>query len=65
MTSVAQSEQLAKMSKPLCQKEKEQSHLSTSPDRKVRESQSERELHLDETEDGRNGSMGRQGWTAQ
>ena len=36
----------------LCQKEKEQSRLSRAPDRKVAESQGERELHLGERERG-------------
>ena len=36
----------------LCQKEKEQSRLSRVPDRKMGESQDERELHLGEKERG-------------
>ena len=41
-----------------CQKEKEQSHQSRSPDREVRESQGEREPHLDERDGDPSGSLG-------
>ena len=45
----------------ICQKEKEQSHLSRSPDPKVGESQSEQEPHLGEREGIRAGAWGRKG----
>ena len=43
----------------LCQKEKERSRLSRVPDRKVGESQSEREPHLGEKEEYQGGSIER------
>ena len=46
VASVSQSEPLASTTEPLCQKEKEQSHLSRAPDREAGESQGEREPHL-------------------
>ena len=45
----------------LCQKEK--SHLSTSPDRKVEESQGEREPHLGQKKRDHSRTMERKGWT--
>ena len=49
----------------LCLMEKEQSHLFRSPNRKERESQSEREPHLDEKEGNQIGSVRRKEWTSQ
>ena len=48
MASVPQSEQLARTPEPLLPKGKEQSHLSLSPDRQKKDSESEREPHLGE-----------------
>ena len=48
VVSVSQSEQLAMSRELLLSKEKEQTHLSSAPDREVGESQSEREPHLGE-----------------
>ena len=50
---------------PPCQKEKEQSRRSKSPNREVGESQGERGPNLGEKERERSGSMGRKGWTPQ
>ena len=49
----------------LCQKEKEQSHLSRSSDRGAKENQDDREPHLGEKERNRRGSMGSKEWTLQ
>ena len=46
VASVPQSKQLARTPEPPLPKEKEQNHLSRTPDREVKESQSEREPHL-------------------
>ena len=48
-----------------CQKEKEQSRLSRVPDRKMVESQGEREPHLGERNGDQSGSMERKEWTSQ
>ena len=45
----------------LCQKEKEQSHLSKSPDHEVRESQGERQPHFGERKGDQSGSTERKG----
>ena len=67
VASVAYREQLASTSEPPFLKgmEKEQSHLSKVPDRKVGESQGKREPHLGERERERdqNESMERKRWT--
>ena len=47
------------------QKEKEQSRLSGVPDRKLGESQGEREPHLGEREGDQGGSMKTKRWTPQ
>ena len=52
VASVPQSKPLASTTEPLCQKEKEQSHLSRAPDREAGESQGEREPHLGGREEG-------------
>ena len=49
----------------LCQKEKELIRQSKVPDRKVGESQGERELHLGERGGDQNRSMERKRWTPQ
>ena len=49
----------------LCQKETEQSRLSKESDRKVGESQDERELHLGKKEKDQSASMERKGWAPQ
>ena len=51
VASVPESSWQVRQSRP-CQKEKEQSRLSRVPDRKMGESQDEREPHLSEKERG-------------
>ena len=53
MASVSQRKQLARTQSRVCQRVKEQSHLSKSSDREVGESQGEREPHLGKRESER------------
>ena len=59
VASVPQREQLASTPSRPCQKEKEQSRQSRSPDHKVGKSQGERESHVGEREEDQSGRMGR------
>ena len=63
VASVPQREQLASTPEPPCQKE--QSHQSKAPDRKVGESQGERGPHLGAREGDQSGSMERKECTPQ
>ena len=59
MASGPQSEQLARTPELRLPKGKEQNHLFKAPDREMRESQGERELHLGEKEEGQSRSIKR------
>ena len=56
-------EQLARTPEPPWPKGKKQSRLSRVPDREGKESQGERDLHLDEKEGDQSESMREKGWT--
>ena len=62
---VPQKEQLASTLSRLCQKEKEQSHLSRSPDHEGRERQGDREPYFGEREGDQSGRIGKKEWTPQ